>query len=383
MRANPVWTLIVDIPVDAIDRSPFNSRLSYSGASVEAMAGSMMRNGQLVTVRLRASLDVKGRYELIYGHRRFLAARKLGWKTIRAEVVNADDEEVLKQSLIENFEREGISDYEKARIFATLNTRFNRTYEEIGQSLGISKQHVGSYLAMLRLFDNSDMASNPELGDALYLISEHHARVLSRVSDKKTRADLMMMVVKQNLSVRDLGNMVAHLRSWFPTKASGDKLEDLQLLDTDDVNATTDVEKITRAVFEKFKLAQSGDFEGFKKLHLVGSGFSLFDSYPPFERFDDTRAISREEEWIHTKLPKYSWKIDDLKITVLGHTALTTLRVKYFKNKEMAKAKRLVRGTLVFVKKDDFWKILHEHWSKVEKPVKHSKVALESRIRLR
>jgi SnoaL-like domain len=153
-------------------------------------------------------------------------------------------------------------------------------------------------------------------------------------------------------------------------------------LDIDDLNATTDVEKITRVVFEKFKLAQSGDFEGFKKLHLVGAGFSLFDSYPPFERFDDSRAISREEEWIHTKLPKYSWKIDDLKITVLGQTTLTTLRVKYFRNKEVAKAKRLVRGTLVFVKKDDSWKILHEHWSKVEKPVKHPKVALESRVRL-
>ncbi len=372
--------MIVEIPIDDIDRSPFNSRIAYSGASVEAMAGSMMRNGQLVTVRLRASPDVKGRYELIYGHRRFLAAKKLGWKTIRAEVVNVDDEEVLRQSLIENFEREGISDYEKARIFATLNTRFNRTYEEIGQSLGISKQHVGSYLAMLRLFDNSDLASNPELGDALYLITEHHARVLSRVNDKKTRVDLTLMAIKQNLSVRDLANMVAHLRSWFPTKASGGDPEDSQLPEADDVNAATDVEKITRVVFEKFKLAQSGDFEGFKKLHLVGAGFSLFDSYPPFERFDDTRAISREEEWIHTKLPKYSWKIDDLKITVLGHTALTTLRVKYFRSKEMVKAKRLVRGTLVFVRRDDSWKILHEHWSKVEKPVKHSKESLEPRL---
>lgn len=338
-----------------------------------------MRNGQLVTVRLRASADVKGRYELIYGHRRFLAAKKLGWKVIRAEVVNADDEDVLKQSLIENFEREGISDYEKARIFATLNTRFNRTYEEIGESLGISKQHVGSYLAMLRLFDQSELVSSPELGEAVYQITEHHARILSRVNDKKTRADLTLMTVKQDLSVRDLANMVAHLRSWFPT---GERVDESQILDRDDANATTDVEKITRVVFEKFKLAQSGDFEGFKKLHLVGAGFSLFDSYPPFERFDESRAISREEEWIHTKLPKYSWKIDDLKITVLGQTALTTLRVKYYRNKEMAKAKRLVRGTLVFVKKDDSWKILHEHWSKVEPSVKHPKLALESRLRL-
>ncbi len=103
--------------------------------------------------------------------------------------MEATNEDVLMQSLVENFEREGISDYEKALIFSTLNTKFNKTYEEIGKNLGISKQHVGSYISMLRLFDNTELAANPELADALHKMSEHHARVLSRVSDKKTRSD--------------------------------------------------------------------------------------------------------------------------------------------------------------------------------------------------
>ena len=41
---------------------------------------------------------------------------------------------------------------------------------------------------MLHLLDNSDLAANPELADALHEVSEHHARVLSRVNDKKTRS---------------------------------------------------------------------------------------------------------------------------------------------------------------------------------------------------
>ena len=135
--------LIVDLPVNMIDHSPYNSRLKYSSTSIEEMANSMKSNGQLVTIKVRPNPTDNNRYELVFGHRRFLAAKKLGWKTIRAEVVDATNEDVLMQSLVENFEREGISDYEKALIFSTLNTKFNKTYEEIGKGLGISKQHVG------------------------------------------------------------------------------------------------------------------------------------------------------------------------------------------------------------------------------------------------
>ncbi|MGI0092100.1 MAG: nuclear transport factor 2 family protein, partial [Nitrososphaerales archaeon] len=251
-------------------------------------------------------------------------------------------------------------------------------------TLGISKQHVGSYISMLRLFENSDLATNTELADALHQITEHHARILSRVGDKKTRADLMLMVTRQNLSVRDLANMISHLRSWFPASSQegADDLEQQHVptSNIESVDSTSDVENITHVVFDEFKLAQNGDFKGFKKLHL-GSGFTLFPSYPPFERFEDTRALSREREWFYSILPKYSWKIEDLKITVLGRTALTTLKVKYFKNKKSADAKRLVRGTMVFVKRGDSWKILHEHWSRVQKPSRHARVP-DPRLRI-
>lgn len=337
----------------------------------------MKMNGQLVTIKVRPNPNDTERYELVFGHRRFLAAKKLGWKTIRAEVVDASNEDVLMQSLVENFEREGISDYEKALLFSTLNTKFNRTYEEIGKSVGLSKQHVGSYINMLRLFDNSDLTGNPDLSDALHTVSEHHARVLSRVNDKKTRADLLLMVARDKLSVRDLTNMISHLRSWFPTqKPTAENLEQLQVSNIESVGATSDVEDITQAVFDEFKLAQNGDFDGFKKLHLVGSGFTLFPSYPPFERVEDTHAISREREWFYEILPKFSWKIEDLKITVLGRTALTTLKVNYFSGKKENAAKRMVRGTMVFVKRGDSWKILHEHWSRVQKlNAKHARIS--------
>ena len=366
--------MIVDLSLDSITHSPFNSRLRYSSSSIEEMANSMAENGQLVTVKVRPLADEGGKYELIFGHRRFLAAKKLKWKTIRAEVISASDQEVLQQSLIENFEREGLTDYEKACIFETLNSRYEKTYEEIGKMLGISKQHVSSYISMLRLFAPSDLAENPELRNALFQISEHHARVVSRVDDKETRANLLLMAVKNKLSVRDLTNIVSHLRSWFPTHAveGGGTSEEPTLSSAaiEDVSLGGDKEDIANVVLAKFKLAQKGDFDSFKKLYLVGSGFTLLPSYPPFQCFEDERALLRERDWFYKKFPGFLWKIEDLKTTMLGgRNALITLKVVYLSNDKTKRPISSFMGTMVLVKNDVSWKILHEHWSKIEKPV--------------
>ena len=42
-----------------------------------------------------------------------MAAELLGWKSIRAEVASLSDEQMVKQSLIENIERQDLDDYEK------------------------------------------------------------------------------------------------------------------------------------------------------------------------------------------------------------------------------------------------------------------------------
>lgn len=357
--------LIADIPVGNIDPSPYNSRILYPTESIEDMSSSMSRNGQLVTIRVRSSPESEGRFQLIYGHRRFYAAKRLGWRTIRAEVVEANDAEAMQQSLIENLERDKISDFEKARILKTLNTKFDKTYEEIGHSIGISKQHVGSYISMLELFDEEELQANPELTNAMYRISEHHARILGRVTDKKARTNLALMVVKEKISVRNLTNMVLHLRSWFSApETAAEGPDQLEIQETDDVGRTDDIESITRVVFDEFKLAKEGNFEAFKKLHLIGSGFTIFPSHPPFELSADAKALEHEREWFYRILPKFSWKIEDLKVTVMGQTALSTLEVDYFPNGRTKIARR-VRGTMVLTKRRGLWRILHEHWSEL------------------
>ena len=190
------------IPLEAIEVSPFDSRLRSE--DVSKLANSLRSSGQLVPIRVRASPSKKNRYQLIYGHRRLLAARMLGWKTIRADIVQVNDYESAIQSFIENYERNQLSDYEKGLVFERFSTEFNMTYEEIGERVGVSRQTVSNYVAMTRLFSKETMTSKPELVVAMQKITEHHSRILLQVSDQRNRRDLALMVAKDGLSVRDI-----------------------------------------------------------------------------------------------------------------------------------------------------------------------------------
>jgi len=114
----------------------------------------------------------------------------------------------------------------------------------------------------------------------------------------------------------------------------------------------------------------------------VGNGFTLLPSYPPYQCFEDERALLRERDWFYTKFPRFSWKIEDLKTTMLGtKNALITLRVEYLSNDRMKRLIRSFMGTMVLVKNEDSWKILHEHWSRIAGPDRKHKSELKIRFR--
>ncbi len=379
--------MLLELPLTSIESNPYNSRIKYQATNIERLAQSLRANGQLSVVKVRPSRHDEGRYELVFGHRRVMAARTLGWKTIRAEVVNASEEEMIVQSLVENFEHEDLSDYEKALIFERMSKEFGKTYEQIGKMLGISKQHVSNYMNMLRLFNPDVLSSNPELLDAIQRMSEHHARVLSRIDDLKTKADLACMIARDRLSVKELTNMVGRLRSWFAnedrviegTVSEADKDDIWGNLSKNTPQGTQqeyDIEKITKIIVNEFRLAHKGDFNSYKEMHLFGEGFSIYSAFPPFGRIEGKDALYKERQWFYEIAPKLLWRITDLKIDILGEAALATLSVSYSGKYLGNSLKMELRGTVVLTRKETKWRIMHEHWSRQD--IEHTRVSSRS-----
>ncbi len=73
-----------DIEMDLIDPNPFQPRQDFGDLS--GLQRSIENHGliQRIVVRKKGK-----RYQIKVGHRRFLACKNLGWKTIPAEIADA------------------------------------------------------------------------------------------------------------------------------------------------------------------------------------------------------------------------------------------------------------------------------------------------------
>lgn len=99
----------VDLSAYKIDVWPFANRQSWE-MNLDALVESISRNGQLQPVRVRKK---GGRYELVYGRRRYEACKLLDIK-VKAQVIAASDSEAYAMQQMENDEREPVSAYSDA-----------------------------------------------------------------------------------------------------------------------------------------------------------------------------------------------------------------------------------------------------------------------------
>jgi ParB family transcriptional regulator, chromosome partitioning protein len=348
-----------DIPLDSIDDNPFNSRQVYDDQEIRRLADSVVRVGLLSPIQVRRFGD---RYQLVYGHRRVRASRLLDHQVISAQIVPLSDKEMLEATIVENFAREELCDYELALSFQRLNKEFGATHEEIGKMVGLSRSHVANFLRMLQLFDKEELTEDHHLRKAIYSISEHHARVLLRIKNDHARAQAAKMIIEERLSVRDLERLISGLRSWFETGQLYNTEKESQSTQKD--LRTRDLLEVQKAVVDIFHLPFTNDFKAFEDLHHFEGGFSSWSAFPPFERLDGPQCLNKDKNWFYSVAPRLSAKIRDLKIEFYGDAALATFYVN-FKGQHIDSDSGFdVRGTVLFARKSNTWKIVHEHWSR-------------------
>jgi ParB family chromosome partitioning protein len=350
--------LIADVPLSDIKANRFNSRSNYSKGCIDRMALSMSLHGQMSPVKVRLSKTGE-KYELVFGHRRVFAAKQLGWEKIKADLAELSDEQSILQSIVENIDRDDLSDFEKALIFEKLHLEFGKNYQEIGEMIGLSKQSISNYIGMLRLFDSAYLADNPELQQMMYQLSERHARTIMRVPDHKDRENLVRMTLNEDLSVRHLNSVLLRLRSWFNDEDLNERYSYEAI--GNEFNGTS-VKEITRLINEKFLLSEIGDLANSDRIYLFGGGYTLFSSMKK-DLLENKDAESYKHNWSLRVARAFKWKIEKLRITVLSPTSAMATAIVRYSNKS---AHFGIRGTVIVVLKQDGWKIVHEHWSKFE-----------------
>ena len=117
----------------------------------------------------------RGKYELVSGNRRLLAAIMLGLRRVPCVVHNVGDKDALLYSLTENLQTQGLSFFDEANAINLLITRYGMSREEVALYLGISQTELYSKLQLLR-FDKKSARRITEAG-----LSENHALALLKL----------------------------------------------------------------------------------------------------------------------------------------------------------------------------------------------------------
>lgn len=165
---------ITEVLMIEIDEPGVIDRMDIDPEGITELADNISEIGLLQPVLLR---PVKKRYEIVAGHRRFLACQRLGLSVIDAVVKEMTDTEAAIIRASENLSRENLTPLEESNIFANLITNHEMTLEQVAKKFGYKAGTIKRRLEILRM--------PPQLQDAVHKkrISVSVAEALWPISD--------------------------------------------------------------------------------------------------------------------------------------------------------------------------------------------------------
>lgn len=190
-----------EIDITAIDPNPRQPREVFDDDRLAELADSIGEVGLLQPIVVRAMGG--GRFELIMGERRWRASKMAGLDEIPAIVRSTHDDEMLREALIENLQREQLNPLEEAAAYRQLLDDFGATHEQLAKKVGRSRSHITNTLRLLNL------PPNVQVRVAAGTITAGHARALLTMPDPAAQERLAARIVAELLSVRAVEEIVA------------------------------------------------------------------------------------------------------------------------------------------------------------------------------
>ena len=189
-----------EIPIDEIDRNPFQTRTHVDEAELAELAASITANGVVQPILVRPQAN--GRFQLIAGERRWRASKVAGKKTIPAILRQVSDEQAMEITIVENLQRADLNAMEQARAFERLSREFHMTQEQIATRTGKDRVSVSNYMRLLSMPDGiQKLVESSQL-------SFGHAKALMGLKFHPDMEKTAQRVANLSLSVRQTETLV-------------------------------------------------------------------------------------------------------------------------------------------------------------------------------
>jgi ParB family chromosome partitioning protein len=198
-----------ELPVGAIRPNPRQPRSVFDEDDMAELVHSIREIGVLQPIVVRpipaGQSDVADgvAYELIMGERRWRASQEAGKETVPAIVKETDDDDLLRDALLENLHRSELNALEEAAAYQQLLEDFGCTHDELAGRIGRSRPQISNTLRLLRL--PPIVARRVAAG----VLSAGHARALLALDDAAAMERLAQRIVAEGLSVRSVEEIVA------------------------------------------------------------------------------------------------------------------------------------------------------------------------------
>jgi ParB family chromosome partitioning protein len=213
-----------------IEPNPRQPRQAFDDEALAELVHSIREFGlmQPIVVRLLHGTDGDAtgepRYQLVMGERRWRAAQQLGLETIPAIVRQTDEDNLLRDALLENIHRVQLNPLEEAAAYQQLLDEFEVTHDELAERIGRSRPLITNMIRLLRL----PIAVQRRV--AAGVLSAGHARaLLSLEVGPDGQEELAARIVAEGLSVRATEEAVTLANRGDNARPAGPKRKPIQM----------------------------------------------------------------------------------------------------------------------------------------------------------
>ena len=210
-------------------RNKYQPRKVFNKESLKELTSSIKERGVIQPILVKPSENHTGKFEIIAGERRWLAAQNAGLNDVPVVVLNVDNQKSLEFAIVENVQRQDLNPIEEARGYQRLIDEFSYDQDKISKFIGKSRSHVANCIRLLGL--PSEIISYVENEQ----ITAGHAKILVNLPNAQFIAK---KIIDKKLSVRQSENLVRAFKTNSNLKIVPNKSADVLNLERSLENKT-------------------------------------------------------------------------------------------------------------------------------------------------
>jgi len=191
MNYNPSYQ---EIELDLIIPNPIQPRKIFE--NIDELAQSIKTQGLIQPISVK---KIHNKYMIISGERRFKACQLLNLKTISAHIIEVDEHQLQEMALIENIQREDLTDVEKAKFISQLwNSGKYKKKQDLANAISKTPAYISKAFSCLKLDTKIIEDIEANRNDVPISVLDE----ISRIKDKELQVEIYKKYIKGEI-IRD------------------------------------------------------------------------------------------------------------------------------------------------------------------------------------